>query len=121
MATQNATLSDPQGDGSVITAKWVLTNTDDGAPFFAPQWADRSAQVGITSDTFGTGTIVIEGSNDGTTWTQLRNPQGVSLAFTAAGLNQILENTTYIRPRASAAVTSVTIILCARRATPMRT
>lgn len=121
MATKNAVFTDPQGDGSMQLITWALTGTDDGAPVQYGPWADRSVQVGIAGDNFSTGTVIIEGSNDGVTWTTLRAPDSTALSFTAAGLKEVLEMTAYIRVRASVAVTAVTAILCARRAQPLRT
>ena len=110
-----------QNDDSAVLVKWTLTGTNDGAPFALLEYAERSVQVGATGDTFNAGTILIEGSNDGVLWTTLRDPQGVALSFTAAGLKQVLEATAFIRPRASVAVTSVVVILAARRPSSLRT
>lgn len=121
MATKTATITDAMGDGSAQLVTWTLTGTDDGAPLQFGQWADRSVQVGITGDNFNAGTVVLEGSNDGVTWTTLRDPSSTALSFTAAGLKQVLEAVAYIRPRATVAVTTVNVILFARRNNPMRT
>ena len=121
MAIQPAVLHDSAGDGSVVTAVWVLTTTDTGAPLSVAAFADKSVQIGVTGDTIGAGTIVIEGSNEGTTWSNLTNNQGALLSFTAFGIAQVQEHILYIRPRASVAVTSVTCLITSRRATPMRT
>jgi hypothetical protein len=98
---------------------WTLTGTDTGVlsttgPTYVqnPQGSDRSVQV---SGTFGGGTVLIEGSNDGSNWFTLTDPTGAALSFAAAGLKQILELTRYIRPRASVAVTSVNVNLVAKR------
>lgn len=121
MATKNATfLVNPAGDGSLEVITWPLLATDDGAPVQQAQWADRSVQVGVSGDNFGTGTVVIEGSNDGVTWNTLRSPDSVALTFTAPGLKEVLEMTAYIRPRASVAVTNVSVVMAARRAQPLR-
>lgn len=109
------------GDDSIQTYTWALTGTNDGAPAQLPEWADRSVQVGISGDTFNAGTVIIEGSNDGVTWTTLRDPASNALSFTAAGLKQVLEATLYIRPRASVSVTAVSVIMMLRRANPLRT
>jgi hypothetical protein len=123
MATKNATVSrmGQGGDDTAMTFKWVLTGTDDGAPLEFLPWADRSVQVGSSGDNFNGGTVLLEGSNDGVTWTTLRDPTHTALTFTAAGLRQVLESTAYIRPRASVAVTSVQVILAVRRASSIRT
>lgn len=89
---------------------WVLTGTDDGRPEVAPQYPNKSVQV---TGTFGGGTVLIEGSNDGgTTWSTLTDPQGNALSFTVTGaIEKVQENTQLIRPRASVGVTSVTVNL----------
>lgn len=121
MATKNASfIVNPAGDGSLELVSWVLNNTDDGAPVQQAQWADRSVQVGTLGDDFSVGTVVIEGSNDGITWTTLRGPDSLALSFTTAGLKEVLEITAYLRPRATVAVTNVTVIMAMRRAQPLR-
>ena len=120
MATQKATFG-AKDDGSMVTATWLLTATDDGAPIAMAEWADKSCQVGIAGDAFAAGTILIEGSNDGVTWTNLRAPDSTALSFTTAGLKQVLEMTAYIRPRASVAVTNVAVVIALRRNNSMRT
>lgn len=120
MATVKATFQ-PKDDGSMVTATWLLTATDDGAPISMAEWADKSVQVGIAGDNFAAGTVLIEGSNDGATWTNLRAPDSTALSFTAAGLKQVLEMTTYIRPRVSVTVTNVAVVIAIRRNNSMRT
>jgi hypothetical protein len=97
-------------------ATWSpLLNGDSGAPFPIPGFADRSVQV---VGTFGAGgTVLIEGSNDGTNYATLKDPQGVALSITAASINEILQIVKFIRPRVSAGdgTTSLTVILLARK------
>ena len=66
-------------DGSVLKYTWVLTGTDDGAPIPFAQWSDRSVQfVG----TWGGGTVVFEGSNNGgTTYATLNDAQAIREAL----------------------------------------
>lgn len=93
----------------VIKTTWVLTGTDDGQPETAPQYPVKSVQV---KGTFAGGTVIMEGSNDGgTTYFTLTDPQGNPLSFTAAGGEAIQENVEKVRPRASVAVTSVTVVM----------
>lgn len=55
------------------------------------------------NDSFGTGgTVLIEGSNDGTNYVTLTDGAGSALSFTAAGLKAITEAVKWIRPRVSA-------------------
>lgn len=92
---------------------WTITGTNDGQPESPQQYYRRSVQV---TGTFGGGTILIEGSDDGgTTWSTLSDYQGIALSFTAAGIKPIQELTQLIRPRASIAVTSCVVTLVSLR------
>jgi len=80
-----------------------------------PGSADRSVQV---TGTFGAGgNLRIEGSNDGTNYSALTDPQGNALDFTATKIEGVLELTRYIRPRATAGdgTTSLTVTMILRR------
>lgn len=124
MATVNAsTFTDLQGDGSVVLFQFTpLTTTNaDSAPIDFCQWADRCVQV---AGTFGAGgTVVIEGSNDGSNYVTLNNAQGTALSLTGAGLKQIVEIPRYARARVTAGdgTTSLTVTFVLRRANPLRT
>jgi hypothetical protein len=87
-----------KSDGSAILVKYDnLTQTDlNPAPIEWAEWADKSVQV---IGTFGGGTIVIEGSNDGINWVTLTDPQGNAISKTTAFVEQIMEVTRYVRPR----------------------
>jgi hypothetical protein len=92
-----------------------IANSDNGTAVELYGSADRSVQI---TGTFGAGgTIVIEGSNDGTNYVTLYNLQASALSFTAAGLKGVAEITRYIRPRVTAGdgTTSLTVTLLARR------
>lgn len=120
MTTKALTVSIPTGDQLVRKFQWaVLANGDDGTPL-GPDWShypDRSVQV---TGTFGSGgTIVWEGSNDGTNWVTLNTPAGVAISLTGAGLKQVLEGTLYARPRVTAGdgTTALVVTVFARRST----
>lgn len=86
-------------DGHIIFWEAVGQN-DDGDPVEMIGSSDRSVQV---TGTFGSGgTIVLEGSNDGTNYETLTDPQGNDVSFQAAGLVQVIELTRYVRPRVTA-------------------
>jgi hypothetical protein len=75
----------------------TITNGDSGSPLEIPAHADRSVQI---LGTFGVGgTIIIEGSNDGSNYVTLNDFQGNALSFTAEGLESIAQIVNYIRPR----------------------
>lgn len=109
------------GDNSVQIWTWaIMANGDAGSPINFTQWADRSVQV---TGTFGaSGNLRWEGSNDGTNYAPLTDPQGNALDFTAAKIEQVEEITFWARPRVTAGdgTTSVTVTLCARRQQPLR-
>ena len=89
----------------LISVLWeTLTNGDTGGP------ADETdgmafmyrKSVQITG-TFGSGgTVVIEGSDDGTNYETLNDLQDGALSITAAGLYEVQEHTRYIRPDVTA-------------------
>jgi hypothetical protein len=105
MATIQPTVAQVQTFGSrgahVITwAPMTQSGSDVGAPIEMPGWADRSVQV---TGTLGTGgNVRIEGSNDGTNYATLNDPQGNALDVNSLKVEQILEITRYIRPRVTA-------------------
>ena len=92
-----------------------VTKGDDGAPLNAPYLSDKTVQVHCT---FGTATVIIEGSNVAPSgpYAACVDPQGNAIAFTVAGQEQILENPLYIRPRIPGgdATTSLTVRIVSR-------
>jgi hypothetical protein len=88
---------------------------DTGAPIGSTGSGDRTVQV---QGTFGAGgTVVVEGSLDGSNWYTLRDPTGSLLSFSAAGLKTVLENVVTLRPRVSGGdgSTAVTVLMAVRR------
>lgn len=81
---------------------WVVSWTnmavgDTGYPLQMPGSSDRSVQV---SGDFGSGGAVnILGSNDGTNYSILTDPQGNALTFTTSKIEAITEATAYIKPQ----------------------
>lgn len=125
MTTVNYTAAEDTSsdDGSIQNYTWspLTTANADGAPIGAVAFADRSVQV---VGTFGVaGSVSIQGSNDGTNWAVLNNAQGTPATFTAAGIKQIVELTSHMRPFVTAGdgTTSLSVILVARRQNPLRT
>lgn len=115
MATRALTSNHPDNPSIGIGGwKWTgLLNGDDGSPLLIDRRTDRSVQV---SGTFGAGgTLVIEGSNDGTNYYTLNDLQGTTLSFTSARLEGISEMPLYIRPRVTAGdgTTSLNVFLVA--------
>lgn len=91
--------------------QWTpLTNADTCAAVEAGGMTDRSVQI---SGTWDSATVVIKGSNDGTTYLAMTDPQGNSISKTADAIEQIEEGTRYIQPTHSGggASESLTITL----------
>ncbi len=107
--------------------KWIwtaLTEADTGAALDpengGPSFADKCVQMESPAD-WGGGTIILEGSNDGAVYSPLNNAQGIPISMTADGLEAILENPLYIRPRATAgALMSVDITIVGRAILQLR-
>jgi hypothetical protein len=101
MATVQLTRNVEGGFG--VTIVWSpIPNGDDGQPWDTQDYPDVSVQV---TGTFGVGgSLRIEGSNEATptNWGTLADPQGTALDFTAAKIEQVLENVRWIRPRVTA-------------------
>jgi hypothetical protein len=99
-------------------AAWVgLATGDDGAPIDWSAFADKSVQV---FGTFGGATVTLQGSNDEgpvpTNWTVLTDMQGNALNFTTAALEQVSENTCWVRPVVTGgAASGITIQMLLRR------
>lgn len=90
-------------------ASWALGNADTGVAVTLSDAADRSVQI---EGTFGAATITIQGSNDGSNWQSLTDPQGNAIARTTAGLKAITELTRYVRAISSGGTgTAITVTL----------
>lgn len=84
----------------VARAVWeTLTETNnDGAPVRMAQYPDRTVSV---TGTFGSGSVTIQGSNDGTNWFTLSDHAGAPIAFSDQGMALIAECPLFIRPLAA--------------------
>lgn len=92
--------------GFVVT--WTpLTNANTvGSSFEVRAGKVQSVQI---AGTFDSATVILEGSNDGTNWASLADPQGTAISKTSAAIEQILEHTRYIRPNSSGGSSSQSI------------
>lgn len=75
---------------------------------------DRCIQV---AGTFGSATVTVHGSNDGTNYAALRDNTGTAISITTAAIRQIGEIPTYVKPVISGGdgTQSLTIIIAERR------
>lgn len=97
MATISLTSTDRNTVPGVVLYKWeALGNADDGAPVSVGYAADITVQA---IGTFGSATVRLQGSNDGTNWHNMTQKGGTTaLGFTAAGVHSINEMPAFIRP-----------------------
>lgn len=121
MATAPITFNrDIESDGTVELLTWTLTTANsDGAAFLMPAHADICWQA---QGTWGSGTLTLQGSNDGTNWFTLSNAAGGTAAtFTADGGKQTIEVPRYKRPNLTGSTgATITVTALVRRNTPMR-
>lgn len=103
MATVTGVLADTQGYAGptvAYTMTWTpLTAANNvGSAISLDGWADRSVQF---SGTWDSATAILQGSNDGTTYFTLTDPQANAISKTADAIEQIEENVRYVRPSTS--------------------
>lgn len=112
MSTRSNITTPGNGNNNIKSVQWpALVNGDAGDAVSADLalWSDRSVQV---TGVFGAaGSVVWEGSNDGVNFVTLNAPQGTALAFSAAGLKQVLEGAMYMRPRVAAGDGTTAIVV----------
>jgi hypothetical protein len=112
MAVQTAS-HETLGPIHIIT--WPsLANGDTGDSAVVAANPDKTLQI---VGTFGVGgTVVLQGSNDGTNWVTLNDGTGSAISLTAAGLVSVLENPRYVRPNVTAGdgTTDITVTICAK-------
>lgn len=102
MATRSYTSTEIRGfydHAHKIT--WTgLLNGDDGDPVSVPGAFLKTIQF---NGTFGVGgTIVLEGSVDGTNYVQLTDLQGNNISKTSSALEGVQEFVLFVRPRVTA-------------------
>ena len=94
------------GVGVLVTWAALDEIEQDGEPFEMPDGQDRCIQfIGTVG---ATGSIQMEGSNDGSNWHILTDPQGNAIVKTALDMEQVTEFTRYVRPYVTAGEVDVT-------------
>lgn len=92
-----------------------VPNGDVGAAIEVVDFADLTVTL---SGTFGTGgSVTFKGSNDGTNYFALTDPQGNAITKTAGGIESVTETPRYLRPEITAGdgTTAIDVQLLARR------
>ncbi len=112
MATRLTSVQDinaRSGKAYLTTWEAITASGDVGEAVQHVTARDRTVQV---VGTFGSGgTVVIEGSNDGVTYTTLKDVHGTALSITAAYIGQLGSAPRYIRPRCTAGTGSIAIVV----------
>src|SRR5579871_5058282 len=110
MAVAVITVSDTPTAPQSRLATWAaLANGDTGQPLELGDYASKTLSV---TGTFGAGgSVTLKGSNDGTNYFALTDPQGNALTFTAAGAKSVTELPRLIRPECTAG-DGTTAIVC---------
>jgi len=114
MATITSTTDRNTSAGSIIVTWAAMANADTGTAFQVPSAANLTFQH---SGTFGGATIVLQGSNDGTSWATLTQTGGSNVAFsyTTAGIHCPVEMPVYVRPVTSGGTgTAIDAVLVCR-------
>ncbi len=118
MAERVSTRTDLKTGVPACIIGWTgLLNGDTGAVVEMVDYADKTVTI---TGTFGAGgTLTLQGSNNGTDWFSLTDPQANAIAKTSASMEIIIEGPRYIRPNVTAGdgTTSLTVQMCCRRGT----
>lgn len=117
MATISPTytkLESERNSANMLVITWTpVTEADTCAPAACGDFADRSVQF---DGTFGGATVKLQGSNNGSAYADLTDPQGNAISKTSAALEAVMELTAYTKPVISGGTSqSLTITLIGRR------
>jgi hypothetical protein len=104
-------------DGMCEVVWPALTTSDVGGKVSLARLADRTVQLG---GTFGGATISIQGSlvvDPGESdWLTLVDSSGLNLSFTSVGIQSVMQQTLWVRPKVvGGSGTSVDVLLLGRR------
>ena len=82
-----------QGEAMLYT--WTLTAADaEGGVITAHEYGDRTVQI---AGNFDGASASLQGSNDGTNWIALTDPQGNALTKTSGALETVMETPRYTK------------------------
>jgi hypothetical protein len=118
LATITPTITWLQGDAYSSNCALVtwgpVTESDTCNPANMGDFSDRSVQI---AGTFGAATVVMQGSNDGTNYAPITDPQGNSISKTSAAIEAMTELCRYVKPTFSGGTgQSVTVTMMCKRA-----
>jgi len=94
--------------------RWAAFSTGETAtPVKLQNMQGLAGSVQVTG-TFGSATIVLQVSNDGTNWTTLSDSTGAAISLTAAGMREFSTAALFLRPSSSGGTgdnVDVTVVL----------
>lgn len=93
---------------------WTNLSTADTATEVMVMGASGAIGAMQVTGTFGSATITLQGSNDGTNFAAITDPSGNDIAVTAAGIVDFSTAAAYIRPSSAGGTAddvTVTVIL----------
>lgn len=98
--------------GSMLITWPNMAQNDTGNAVALPRHTDMTIQV---FGTFNAASVGIEGSNNGSNFSPLTDPQGNNIAITSAAIEQILQNTVnyQIPDIGGGASTDITVVMLA--------
>lgn len=93
---------------------WETLTTADTATSVIPQGVSGAVGSIQVTGTFGSGTCVLQASNDGSNWVTVKDTAGNDVSFTSAGMADFSTAALYLRPSTSGGTSDdldVTVIL----------
>jgi hypothetical protein len=100
MAVKKLTRERLNGGTQIDLITWAgMATGDTGEPFESLDWGDLTVTF---SGTFGVGTTAkLRGSNNGTDYFDLTDPQGNAISKSSSAMEAVTETPRYIRPEIS--------------------
>ena len=116
MAEVAVALTEISASVPMLMATWSpLANGDTGSPVELPAYADQTVTIEGTFSVGGSCTL--KGSNDGTNYYALTDPQGNAITMTSARIEAVTETPRFVKPHVTAGdgSTAIQVRLIARR------
>lgn len=85
----------------LMTYQWSPVTESDTVSYATIGGVGTLAGSVQVTGTFGSATVVLQGSNDGTNWVTLKDTSGTAISLTAAGASEFSTGMAYIRPSIS--------------------
>lgn len=103
----------------VLTSTWsAVAGVTTCLPLDAPNFPDKTFTA---TGTWGSATLVVEGSNDGTTYMTVNcltaTGEVTAASFTDNAVFNVIENPRYLRPRTTGGTSTALTIICTSQTT----